>query len=183
MRRRDGQELTYDPRRLQGVNVYRAEERNFTEGERIQFTAPFKQERIPNRELARIESIDAKGNLLVSFDSGRTVRFNLREHSHLDYGYAMTSYSSQGQTADRVLVHIATDRDNPGLVNRRLAYVALSRARHDAHVYTDNAASLGEKLSREVSKTTALEPQPDATAQWQGPPQIHKQDRAEQTIA
>ena len=100
-------EITYDPRRLQGVNVYRSEERNFAEGDRIQFTAPFKQERVANRELGSIERIDTQGNLQVRLDSGRTVRFNLQEHSHLDYGYAMTSYSSQGQTADRVLVHLA----------------------------------------------------------------------------
>ena len=29
---------------------------------------------------------------------------------HLDYGYAVTSHSSQGQTADRVLVHVDSDR-------------------------------------------------------------------------
>jgi ATP-dependent exoDNAse (exonuclease V) alpha subunit len=31
------------------------------------------------------------------------------EHPHLDDGYAVTSYSSQGQTADRVLVHGDTE--------------------------------------------------------------------------
>ncbi len=183
VRRQDGEEITYDPRRLQGVNVYRPEERNFAEGERIQLTAPFKQERVPNRELATIERIDASGDLQVRLDSGRTVRFNLRDHSHIDYGYAMTSYSSQGQTADRVLVHLATDRDNPGLVNSRFAYVALSRARHDAQIYTDNAATLGERLSREVSKTTALEEQQAAQGQWQRSTHTQRQDQGEQRLA
>jgi len=181
VRREDGREVPYDPRRLQGVNVYRPEERNFAVGDRIQFTAPFQQERVANRELGSIEQINTQGNLQLRLDSGRTVRFNLREHSQLDYGYAMTSYSSQGQTADRVLVHLAPDRDNPRLVNRRLAYVALSRARHDAQIYTDNAANLGERLGREVTKTIALQQEPPQ-GQWHGAQQTRKQEHGEQQI-
>jgi len=37
---RDGSERTYDPRRQQGVTVYREEFRAFSQGDRIQFTAP-----------------------------------------------------------------------------------------------------------------------------------------------
>ena len=38
--RADGSELAYDPRRQQGVSVYREEPRSFAVGDRIQFTAP-----------------------------------------------------------------------------------------------------------------------------------------------
>ncbi|PYT66714.1 MAG: hypothetical protein DMG39_25810 [Acidobacteria bacterium] len=44
-------------------------------------------------------------------------------------GYAVTSHSSQGQTADRVLIHVDSERAGEKLVNRRLAYVAVSRGR------------------------------------------------------
>jgi len=74
----------------------------------------------------------------------------------LDYGYAMTSHSSQGQTADRVLIHVDNEQTGEKLVNRRLAYVAISRARYDARVYTNDAVRLGEALSRDISKQTAL---------------------------
>jgi len=40
-------------------------------------------------------------------DSGRQVRMSLEDHPHLDYGYAVTSHSSQGATADRVLINAA----------------------------------------------------------------------------
>lgn len=96
VRRENGHESTYDPKRLQGVNVYRKEEREFSIGDRVQFTAPFNRARIANRELGRIEKIDSSGNLRLRLESGRSARFNLREHPHLDYGYAMTSYTSQG---------------------------------------------------------------------------------------
>ena len=34
--RKSGEELSYDPRRLQGVTVYRETERTFAEGDRVQ---------------------------------------------------------------------------------------------------------------------------------------------------
>jgi conjugative relaxase-like TrwC/TraI family protein len=161
VQRKSGQEITYDPRRLQGVNVYKREERAFAVGDRIQFTAPFKRQHIPNRTLAHVEKIGPDGSIQLRLDSGKTMRFNLREHAHLDYGYAMTSYTSQGQTVDRVIIHVpAEDRDTKELINQRFGYVALSRARHDAQIYTNDAARLAERLSREVSKTAAIEIEP-----------------------
>jgi hypothetical protein len=52
------------------------------------------------------------------------------EHPHLDYGYAVTSHSSQGQTADRVLIHVDTEKSEL-LVNNRFAYVSVSRVQYD----------------------------------------------------
>ena len=89
-------------------------------------------------------------NLQVRLDSGRTVSLNIKENRHLDYGYAVTSHSSQGQTADRVLVHVDTEQAGEKLVNRRLAYVAVSRGRYDAQIYTNDKTHLTEQLSRRV---------------------------------
>lgn len=155
--RSDGEQITYDPRRLHGVSVYKEDERDFSEGDRIQFTAPYAEEHIANRELGTLERADSQGNLEIRLDSGRDVRFNIREHAHLDYGYAVTSHSSQGLTADRVLVHVDTEAAHENLINSRLAYVSVSRARDDAQIFTNDAASLGEAFSREVSKASALE--------------------------
>ena len=41
--------------------------------------------------------------------------------------------------------------------NSRLAYVSVSRGRYDAQIYTNDAQKLGEDLSRDVSKQSALE--------------------------
>ena len=40
--RGNAEQITYDPRRLQGVSVYKEAQREFSEGERVQFTAPCK---------------------------------------------------------------------------------------------------------------------------------------------
>src|ERR1700678_129077 len=39
-----------------------------------------------------------------------------------------------------------------GTFNSRFAYVSVSRASHDAQIYTNNAASLAKNLSHDVSK-------------------------------
>ena len=78
-----------------------------------------------------MRSDNAKGPVQVRLDSGRAVAFFRESRLHLDYGYAVTSHSSQGQTADRVLVDVDTERAGEALVNRRFAYVALSRSPYD----------------------------------------------------
>jgi ATP-dependent exoDNAse (exonuclease V) alpha subunit len=155
--RENGEQLTYDPQRLHGVRVYREVERNFSIGDRVQFTAPYRDEHIANRQLGTVQQIDTKRNLQIRLDSGQEVQFNIREHPHLDYGYAVTSHSSQGATADRVLVHIDTEQGHEKLINSRLAYVAISRGRYDAQIYTNDAEKLDVTLERKVSKHSALE--------------------------
>jgi ATP-dependent exoDNAse (exonuclease V) alpha subunit len=157
VKKHTGKQVSYDPRRLQGVTLYRESERSFSRGDRVQFTAPDRDQHIANRELGTIEKIDAKGNLQLRLDSGRSVAFNIKGNPHLDYGYAVTSHSSQGQTADRVLVNVDTQRSGEKLVNRRLAYVAVSRGRYDALIYTNDKTQLAEGLGRDASHRTATE--------------------------
>jgi ATP-dependent exoDNAse (exonuclease V) alpha subunit len=133
-------------------------ERSFAEGDRVQFTAPSKDLHVANRELGTIERITNEGDLAIRTDAGRNVQFNIREHPHLDYGYAVTSHSSQGQTADRALIHVDTEKGEQ-LVNARMAYVSVSRGRYDAQIYTNDKSELGRDLSRDVSQRTATKSQ------------------------
>jgi ATP-dependent exoDNAse (exonuclease V) alpha subunit len=158
VKRENGEQVSYDPRRLHDVTLYRETERAFSVGDRVQFTAPNRERHIANRELGTIEKIDDSGNLQLRLDSGRTVAFDIKENPHLDYGYAVTSHSSQGQTAHRVLVYVDTEQAGEKLVNRRLAYVAVSRGRYDAQVYTNDKGHFTEQLSRDVSHRSAIEP-------------------------
>jgi ATP-dependent exoDNAse (exonuclease V) alpha subunit len=67
--------------------------------------------------------------MTLDMDSGKEVSFDPRQMRHFDHGYAVTSYSSQGLTSERVF----------------------------AQVFTNDAITLAESLSRDVSKTSALE--------------------------
>jgi len=154
--RSSGDLTTYDPRRLIGVSVYRGIEREFSVGDRIQFTAPDKSFGVANRDLAVIESISPDGPISARLDNNRRVEFDAKEHRHFDHGYAVTSHSSQGLTAERVLVNADTGV-HPDLLNSRFGYVSISRASHEATLFTDDVAKLTPQLAADVSKTSALE--------------------------
>jgi len=151
-----GEQATYDPRRLTGVSVYHEIDREFSAGDRIQFTAPDKSLGVANRDVAVIESIAHDGRISARLDNNRRVEFNADDHRHFDHGYAMTSHSSQGLTAERVLVNADTGV-HPDLLNSRFGYVSISRASHEATVFTDDMTKLSPQLSADVSKTSALE--------------------------
>jgi conjugative relaxase-like TrwC/TraI family protein len=178
-----GQRLSYDPMRLRGVNVYTNLPREFSTGDRIQFTQNNKDldvhNRVHNRDLGRIERIGKDNSLTVKMDNGKTIHFDPAYMRHFDHGYAVTSHSSQGLTENRVIVNMDTEAP-AALLNPRFAYVSISRASQDARIYTNDAATLGERLSADVTKTSAVDFQQRAAhSQPQVPNEHTKQQNCE----
>jgi conjugative relaxase-like TrwC/TraI family protein len=151
-----GEQATYDPRRLTGVSAYREVTREFSVGDRIQFTAPDKSLGVANRDLAAVESISPDGRISARLDNNRQIDFDATEHRHIDHGYAVTSHSAQGLTAERVLVNADTGV-HPELLNSRFGYVSISRASHEATLFTDDLNKLIPQITADVSKTSAVE--------------------------
>ena len=168
--RQDGQQVSYDPKRLHGIAAYREISREFSEGDRIQFTVSKPDMDLKNRDLGTVERIDGS-NMTVRMDGdkARTLTFDTSEMRHFDHGYAVTSHSSQGLTTDRVLVNMDTTT-HPELINTRFAYVSVSRASQDARIYTNDVATLAERLSTDISKASAVEvKKPNIEAQTHQP--------------
>jgi len=161
--RKSGEEVSYDPRRQQGVSVYREQERAFSVGDRVQLTAPLPDLKLANRELGTVEGIGQDGRMSLKMDGGRpgdrVVELDSVKNPHLDHGYAVTSHSSQGQTADRVLIHADTELGAKDLLNNRMAYVAVSRGAYDAQIFTNDRERLGAALGHDVSHTSAHAPE------------------------
>ena len=86
-------------------------------------------------------------------------------------GYAVTSHSSQGQTADRVLINVDTELGAKDLLNNRMAYVAVSRGAYDAQLFTNDREKLGAALGHDVSHQSAHAPE------------VKQELREDQTIA
>lgn len=64
--------------------------------------------------------------------------------------------SLSGSGSERVLVNMDTEV-HPGLINSRFAYVSVSRASHDAQIFTNDATTLAQNLSRDASKASAID--------------------------
>jgi UvrD-like helicase C-terminal domain len=169
--------VTYDPKRLHGIAAYREIARDFAEGDRLQFTVSKPDMEIRNRDLGSVERIDGT-NMTVRMDGdkARTLTFDTSEMRHFDHGYAVTSHSSQGLTTDRVLVNMDT-KAHPELINTRFAYVSVSRASEDARIYTNDATTLAERLSADISKASAVE-----VATPNSETQAHQPQSKEQTM-
>jgi len=95
----------------------------------------------------------------LKLDNGRSIDYQPLRHSHIDHGYAVTSYSSQGQTAERVLIHVDTELAAKDLLNRRMAYVSVSRGQWDAQIFTNNREKLPQALGHDVSHQSAHKPE------------------------
>ncbi len=156
-----GQSGFHRPRVPISVEVvgYRDQERAFSTGDRVQLTAPSRELKVANRELGTVEGIGQDGRLSLKMDGGRELQLDPRLHPHLDYGYAVTSHSSQGQTADRVLIHVDTELGAKDLLNNRMAYVAVSRGAYDAQLFTNDREKLGAALGHDVSHRSAHAPE------------------------
>jgi len=164
--RNDGHQVTYNPERLHGIAAYREISRSFSEGDRVQFTVSKPDMDVKNRDLGTIERIGGSSmSVRMDADGSRTVTFDPSQMRHFDHGYAVTSHSSQGLTTDRVLINMDTTA-HPELINTRFAYVSVSRASQDARIYTNDASTLAERLSTDISKASAV-------AVWQPPSEAH----------
>jgi ATP-dependent exoDNAse (exonuclease V) alpha subunit len=95
----------------------------------------------------------------LKLDNGRSMDYEPQRHPHLDHGYAVTSHSSQGQTAERVLIHVDTELAAKDLLNRRMAYVSVSRGQWDAQIFTNNREKLPQVLGYDVSHQSAHKPE------------------------
>ncbi|MGK7932812.1 MAG: relaxase, partial [Microcystaceae cyanobacterium] len=87
----------------------------------------------------------------IEYEDGNREQINLNEAQHFDYALVSTTYSSQGKTADKVL--ISADFT----VGKESFYVAVSRVKHDLKLYTENKAELLEKALTSRAKENPLE--------------------------
>jgi ATP-dependent exoDNAse (exonuclease V) alpha subunit len=173
MRRADGGRLEVSPARWKGAQVYQWEDRTIAVGDRIQFRIHDKANHIANGEFATITGLK-DGHASLRFDNQRELTLPLSQLRHIDHGYAVTSHSSQGATVDRVIVNADSMRSHK-LVNQQQFYVSISRARHDAQVFTDDLAALERSVSRNPRKAVAMEViKPAALTTELKPPQTLK---------
>lgn len=97
------------------------------------------------------------GHATVKLANGREQKLDLSDprDAHLRHGYVQTAHAAQGQTAERVLIH--ADSRSTNLVDQKMLYVALSRAKAEAVVVTDEKDRLVRAIyERAGEKQTAM---------------------------
>jgi DNA primase catalytic core len=151
-----GKVIRYDPKQLSGVAVYDPTHQKFSVGDKIQFTAPWTEQKLANRTMAKITYMDQAGNIRAKvIKTGQEVSWNVQDNRHFALGYTRTSHSFQSGSEKIVLVYGDT-KQRVEMENLKKAYVSVSRAVDDVQVFTDSAAKLAKVWSREYENTTAL---------------------------
>lgn len=106
-----------------------------------------------NGELVTIRRVRSDGSLVVESDAGERKTLGAAQRL-FNRGYAVTSYASQGKTVDTVLL---ADAANPAATNCNQWYVAISRGRRKAMVFTADKAALRANIERSGERELALE--------------------------
>jgi Ti-type conjugative transfer relaxase TraA len=136
-------------------------ERKFAAGDRILFLENNRDLAVKNGMLGTVEKAE-EGRLSVRVDSakgpgqGRGVSVSMADYAAVDHGYATTIHKAQGATVDRAYVLASETMD------RHLAYVAMTRHRESATLYTGkeefrDIGALSARLSRARAKETTLD--------------------------
>jgi ATP-dependent exoDNAse (exonuclease V) alpha subunit len=129
------------------------------EGDRVQFTRNDTALGRTNGLAGTVTGIDTDNSrATVRLANGREQRLDLADPRdvHIRHAYVQTAHAAQGQTADRVLIH--ADSHSTNLVDQKMLYVSLSRAKSEAVIVTDDRDRLVAAIyERAGEKQTALE--------------------------
>lgn len=155
LERTDGQQVDWRPTVQPNMTAYRAQERELAVGDLVRVTANDHGRGLVNGERATVSDLDAERQTLTLIKAdGSQVTLDASRSLHLDHGYASTVHAAQGQTADRVLIEADT---RSATANESSYYVAISRARDEVKLYTDDKQALPDSMSRADQKSAALE--------------------------
>lgn len=154
-----GREIQFNPRAATRWQSFTADARELQAGDRITFKLNDQALGRKNGQAATVIGIDAQaGKATIQTDKGeiQSLDLNQARHSHWSHAYAQTAHESQGRTCDRVFVHAEASRLN--LTTQQMMYVAISRAREEAHIVTDSKEALGIAVAQRTGqKAQALE--------------------------
>jgi hypothetical protein len=135
-------------------DVYRPASLALAVGDRVRITAGGKtkdgKHRLNNGTLMTVEGFTARGDLVV--DHGWVIA---KEFGHIAHGYVVTSHASQGATVDKVFVGVSSE--SFPATSQRTAYVALTRGREQAQLFTDDRKELLQAVSRPDDPLSATE--------------------------
>ncbi|MEZ2299408.1 MobF family relaxase [Variovorax sp. RCC_210] len=152
VQREDGTVLNFDPSKRSMLRVYHAETVDMATGDLVRVIANDKGLGVRNGERYRVAAIDDRHITLEG--QGAVIRVDRSRAAYLQHAYASTVHSAQGLTSTRVLVDANTRSLSS---NRAVFYVAISRAREEVTLFTEDASRLAVAMSREPKKFAALD--------------------------
>ncbi|MGQ6475912.1 MobF family relaxase [Serratia sp. IR-2025] len=134
------------------VAVFEAKTMTVSIGERLRLTTTDRDRLLRTNDIGVVTGIDARGRLQVTVGEQQV---SLDPNAapgdrHIDYGYAVTTYSAQGASVDYVILLEGVEGARKRMAAQDSAYVALSRTKEHIQMYVDDL----EGWQRQVEKHT-----------------------------
>ncbi|HID9277393.1 TPA: conjugative transfer relaxase/helicase TraI domain-containing protein, partial [Enterobacter kobei] len=134
--------------RKEDVAVFKEVEREISSGEKIRLTATDRDRNVRASDMAVVSEITEEGKILLdtgdrqqSFDPA--ARYADR---HMDYGYAVTTYSSQGASVKYLIGLFGEEGARGRMAAMDSTYVELSRSKEHVQTYFDNLSGWAAKV-------------------------------------
>ena len=159
-----GEQVDWRPAMQPASIAYEVHSRELAVGDVVRFTANDYVRNLLNGDRAVIAQIDeARSAVTLLRSDGSTIELDARSPLTIEHAYCTTVHSSQGQTCERVIIEADT---RSATSNESSYYVAISRARESATIFTDDREMLPESMSRACEKTAALDLKRDAGVEF-----------------
>ncbi|MEM8673214.1 MAG: MobF family relaxase [Cyanobacteria bacterium P01_G01_bin.67] len=130
--------------------VYHSSDIEIAPGDRLKWNKNDRKQGRRNGQEFTVKAIEGT-TATIEYKDGKQDTFDLSVPQHLDYGLVSTTYSSQGKTAERVL--ISADYT----IGKESFYVAVSRVKSDLKLYTSDLDNLLELAKASRAKENPLE--------------------------
>lgn len=155
LQRPSGDTVAWQPAIASRVGVFESTEVEFAKGDRVRITANDHGRTLANGDFYTVVSIDSDAKRLsIESADGHEVVLSTENALHLEHGYASTVHSVQGATCDRVIIDACT---RSACAHASSFYVAISRAKDEVWIYTDDREALPYAMSRDERKSMALD--------------------------
>lgn len=149
-----GKDISVKPKNT-AMTIYNKSEIEISKGDILRVTKSNKEIDQATGDIYKVMKLNKDSKkAFVECSNGEIKELDLNKKNHLDHAYAMTVHSSQGTTVDKVIVNLDTKSKT---TNKEVFYVAISRARHEAHVYTDNLKEMPNAVKQATVKNNATD--------------------------
>ncbi len=152
VRAQDGAAIEFSPYKCSNLSVYQTERAELSRGDLVRITRNDAALDLANGDRLRV-AFQVRSTVVLT-DGVRTIHMDASRPLHLDHAYATTVHSSQGLTTDRVFIEATTTSRTTA---KDVYYVAVSRARSEARIFTNDREALGSAIGRENPKIAAMD--------------------------
>ena len=138
-----------------GIQVYERSSIDIARGDRIRWLNNKNEHGLHRNTALTVLEVNDRF-MRVKAEDGKKLNLTFKDfrNQHFCHDYAKTAYGVQGATYKRAFALMSSWRINT--THQRSMMVALTRASHDASLYTDNEGALLKALERTGDNTEAL---------------------------